>query len=362
MQMIENKEQLEEEIDDYIRRGLFVAPHDYPQLRKCWRDLWNSIRRNIDFDHVVELRRYGMEYFLHQFPGILETHARASVNSHSGRRKVPARDGAFGMMGSARMVIPKTQKKGQKRRHSVIDTNAEAAAEAVAVVVKMEIEENPEMEIERYVQPTGLFMTQSCRFSGRRPTVSFGEPKNFTRHIPTAIKRVSRQLINAARVKDWSRQIRRNYQQQNTVMGCSALQAATHANLQVMLVSGTSLQWEWLHLCAFKMGGINGIPQQQGNLVAGTYDCNTAMITLENTIKILALEGHDFYVEITSFQYPGTHVSMEIIYSVECNGIVSKTHFYPMSTDEVIKGEIPIATALFRTFFGLQPSKKKQKP
>lgn len=62
----------------------------------------------------------------------------------------------------------------------------------------------------------------------------------------------------------------------NTVMGMSALNYAE----SVGFPNADSMNWEWLHLIGHAMGGAD----HPDNLVAGTYDANTAMIPLESKI------------------------------------------------------------------------------
>jgi hypothetical protein len=69
---------------------------------------------------------------------------------------------------------------------------------------------------------------------------------------------------------------------QTQVMGASAGEAAEAAGYARNEGAG----WEWLHLIAHSMGGIavQG-PQVPGNLVAGTSECNTQMIVVEEFLK-----------------------------------------------------------------------------
>jgi uncharacterized protein DUF4157 len=69
---------------------------------------------------------------------------------------------------------------------------------------------------------------------------------------------------------------------QNTVMGASAGDVVANAGFH----KDEGLGWEWLHMIAHSMGGlaVHG-PQVAGNLVAGTSECNTQMIVVEELIK-----------------------------------------------------------------------------
>lgn len=343
-------EELCAQIDSYVERGKYRRPKNMVDLGRIFSNFWGRHRRSVVETGTAkeDLRGKVYQYFIDKFPNIRDVSVQKSVSSFSGRRKVEPKEGAFGKMGEHTVKVSnKDEKRGTKRNRDAMEDDPGV---------------NIPPEIDDYLQPTGLFLCQPNRLQGRIPTVSFDEPVNVCKGIdPVTQKRVPRQIIDANRVRVWARQNRKNYSAQNTIMRCSAIACATAANLQVMLVRGTPLQWEWLHLCAFKLGGINGSPQQAGNLVAGTYDCNTAMITLENSIKILALEGNIFFIEVIAAMYPGTHVAMEICYRVECNDKVSETFFYPMSTDQVMKGEMPVALKLMRAFFDLSPAKKKSR-
>ena len=65
---------------------------------------------------------------------------------------------------------------------------------------------------------------------------------------------------------------------QNAAMG--NMSALTYARDYAEVPDAGKHTWEWLHLIGSAIGGKN----EQGNLVAGTYDMNTLMIPLEQTI------------------------------------------------------------------------------
>ena len=75
--------------------------------------------------------------------------------------------------------------------------------------------------------------------------------------------------------------------------------------------------WEWLHLVAFKMGGLDHDPQAAANLVAGTYDANTEMMAVEDAVK-WAVETYDIVVtlDVSAELIVGTHVAKKIDYKI----------------------------------------------
>lgn len=330
--------------------------HSPKDLENIWRELWKRVKTGLPLqerDHKYNVTR---DFVWNKFPSIRDAVANRSARPYGGRHKVDpgsaassssssssgsASSAPVAMMGSHAAYVT-----NNKRKRAAEDADEDAPKPKDVSTVG----------IEEYLQPTGLFMAQPQRLRARKPTVSFANPANSTKHPAVVSKKVPRQQIDAARIKYWSRQERKSFQQQNDVMGCSAELAATAARLQVMLSPSHKQQWEWLHLCSFKMGGIDGTPQSSGNLVAGTYDCNTEMMAIEEAIKMLALEGHVFHVSVNAYMYPDTHVAMEIEYVVECNGITSTTHFFPMSTDTVVKGETQAAIKLLRSYFKLDRS------
>ena len=136
-------------------------------------------------------------------------------------------------------------------------------------------------------------------------------------------KHVAKQKLDPDRLKFWQRQDRRGYPGQNSVMNSVSAESAASCALpgfEVFKAPETNYgnsAWEWLHLVSFKMGGIDNIPQQSDNLVAGTYECNSLMISLEEAIKDLVLiDGITLSVKVDATCYPGTHVGTAINYYV----------------------------------------------
>lgn len=136
-------------------------------------------------------------------------------------------------------------------------------------------------------------------------------------------KVVPEQVITPDRLKTWSGRKRQDYGgQQGQVMG--GVSAATAVKYAFQVGAGIPEQakklsdhdWEWLHLVAFSMGGIDSIPQQAANLVVGTYHANTEMILYENAIKRLVEEGGPLGVRVRARLILHSHVSDRIEYTV----------------------------------------------
>ena len=86
--------------------------------------------------------------------------------------------------------------------------------------------------------------------------------------------------IDKAAVQAWTG--RKREKSQKSVMGASARDVAKNAGFD----PHDGLGWEWLHLVAHSMGGIDFEgPQVANNLVAGTSECNTQMIIVEEFLK-----------------------------------------------------------------------------
>jgi hypothetical protein len=101
--------------------------------------------------------------------------------------------------------------------------------------------------------------------------------------------------------------------QQGQVMGMSAADAAANAGFN----RDEGLGWEWLHLIAHSMGGIQVVgPQVAENLVAGTSECNTQMIIVEEFLKdiIRKTEGRARLHVQASMYDPQRHIGDRITY------------------------------------------------
>jgi hypothetical protein len=138
-------------------------------------------------------------------------------------------------------------------------------------------------------------------------------------------KEVDWQEITPSRLKTWSGRSRNDYGgQQNGIMG--GVSAANEARYALSVSSGMPDEvkkldendWEWLHLVAFSMGGIENVPQQAKNLVAGSYHANTEMMLYENGIKKLVEEtGESLWVQVKAHVIMHTHVADQIFYTIE---------------------------------------------
>jgi hypothetical protein len=94
--------------------------------------------------------------------------------------------------------------------------------------------------------------------------------------------KIAENWLDKKSVEYWAGQDRKI--QQGQIMGTSAGEAAASAGFD----PSEGLGWEWLHLIAHSMGGIETVgPQVAANLVVGTSECNTEMIIVEEFIKDL---------------------------------------------------------------------------
>lgn len=101
--------------------------------------------------------------------------------------------------------------------------------------------------------------------------------------------------------------------QQGEVMGVSAGDAAANAGYDRNEGDG----WEWLHLIAHSMGGVEVLgPQVPGNLVAGTSECNTQMIIAEEMIKdiVRKTRGHARLHVYATLSDAKRHIGGRIVY------------------------------------------------
>jgi hypothetical protein len=187
---------------------------------------------------------------------------------------------------------------------------------------------------------------------------------------PDNRKVVPRQKLDPQRLTTWDKRDRRNYDDQNTVMGNYSAASVAYNALPAVEVDkaprdtvGAS-RWEWLHLVSFKMGGINNRPQQQKNLVAGTYECNSLMISLEEAIKDLVLiDKLTLFVEVEADCHPGTHLGTLITYHVfyakpDGSEIEFYNRFYPCVHINPASGDKKIFYEVIRHHFGLTSNVK----
>jgi len=323
-----------------------------PDLHEKWRRIWSAMRRGIPQNQQAMALDAGFQMLLKRLHADLEERiSDASTRPFQGRDRVPAGPDAIVQVGEIRLPLKhdlSSPPQGGRKRKRPQDEDEEQVVASP----------NWEPDLEDYMDPTGVFLAQPGRMSGRIPTLACGEARNQSKCPAPVAKDTGWQRIDKDRVQSWTLKTRRLYDSQHTVMGCSAAQAAHAAGLQKLLRDGIPWQWEWLHLCAFKMGGMNNAPQQPGNLVAGTYDCNTAMISLEDALKALAMEDHLLDVRVQAHLYPGTHVAMQVDYTVRCGVTESVTRFYPMATDAVMRGETTAVLEALRQHFKLPKAKE----
>ena len=175
----------------------------------------------------------------------------------------------------------------------------------------------------------------------------------------SSMKVVPTQKIDKARVLHWKTEDRAaDYDQQCKVMGCSAQEAAYAACVETESPFGTVQEkgkgWEWLHLVAFSMGGIDSQPQVPGNLVAGTYESNTEMMAVEDAIK-WAVEKYSVVVnlDVSAKLITGTHVAREIRYTMAVSGTSKTVVFNTLTATNPSSGDAAVCKQWFAQVFGI---------
>lgn len=116
----------------------------------------------------------------------------------------------------------------------------------------------------------------------------------------------------------------------DAAMGGSALNYARFIFENADWVSERS--WEWLHVVGHALGGNN----EAGNLVAGSYDANTAMIPHEKAIGDATREGRFVTVKYEVALYPDSWVGIDVTmtYSwIGDGGFYFQKHNVPAQTD-----------------------------
>lgn len=116
----------------------------------------------------------------------------------------------------------------------------------------------------------------------------------------------------------------------NGAMGGSARNYARAVFENADWVSEKS--WEWLHIVGHALGGNNEV----GNLVAGTFDANTAMIPHEKAIGDATREGRYVTVKYEVALYPDSWVAIDVTmtYSwIGPQGFHFERHNIPAQTD-----------------------------
>ena len=120
--------------------------------------------------------------------------------------------------------------------------------------------------------------------------------------------------LSADELRAWSG--RERSVDQGVVMGASAGDAAQSAGFARNEGKG----WEWLHLIAHSMGGmqVKG-PQVAENLVAGTSECNSQMIVVEEFLKdyVTTNEGRAALVVQAEMFDARRHIGRTIVYDFE---------------------------------------------
>jgi hypothetical protein len=128
------------------------------------------------------------------------------------------------------------------------------------------------------------------------------------------VKQARNFQITPTEIKAWTGQDRSVAQ--GVVMGASAGDVAENAGFARNEGAG----WEWLHLIAHSMGGIETEgPQVADNLVAGTSECNTQMIVVEEFIKDYAIkwDGRVVLVVQAKMFDAERHIGQFIVYDAE---------------------------------------------
>ena len=120
--------------------------------------------------------------------------------------------------------------------------------------------------------------------------------------------------LSADELRAWSG--RERSVDQGVVMGASAGDAAQSAGFARNEGKG----WEWLHLIAHSMGGIQVQgPQVADNLVAGTSECNSQMIVVEEFLKdyVATNEGRAALMVQAEMFDTRRHIGRTIVYDFE---------------------------------------------
>lgn len=171
----------------------------------------------------------------------------------------------------------------------VVETSKEMATPIFPLYVRVETGEelyfsgeNPFGAIYTDTPPTvqsGQIVQQRATYDADRRQDPRDSGLNLV-SAPEEIRMVSNEGITSSLIGAHTGQKREKSQTQ--VMGASAGDAAEAAGFARNEGAG----WEWLHLIAHSMGGIEVVgPQVAGNLVAGTSECNTQMIVVEEFLK-----------------------------------------------------------------------------
>ncbi|MFO0889944.1 MAG: DNA/RNA non-specific endonuclease [Isosphaeraceae bacterium] len=103
----------------------------------------------------------------------------------------------------------------------------------------------------------------------------------------------------------------------NTAMGGFTAHGYVQLNGDTSKHKFNGKGWEWLHLLGVQLGGPNACE----NLVAGTFEANSAMIPIENAIKIALKKGFTkITYEISATLHGKTHIGDLITQTVTYKG------------------------------------------
>jgi hypothetical protein len=118
------------------------------------------------------------------------------------------------------------------------------------------------------------------------PTQAPGDPAALGLNpLPAELKYEQNFALTPGLIASWQGVDRE--EQQKAVMGASAAQVMANAGYPV----ADGRDWEWLHMIAHSMGGIGGVaPQVAANLVAGSRECNSEMIVVEEMLKAIIVK------------------------------------------------------------------------
>ncbi|WP_135557196.1 OTU domain-containing protein [Paenibacillus cymbidii] len=187
----------------------------------------------------------------------------------------------------------------------------------------------------------------------------FTAPIGVDKQFGFGFKSVHNSKVDGKGVSSWSGKKRE--QSQDQVMGASAGDAAENGGFEKREGEG----WEWLHLIAHSMGGIDVEgPQVAGNLVAGTSECNTQMIVVEEFLKDLVSkrEGYRAKLSVIATLFdPERHIGERITYDFaiydddDDGGGVETFHwtFDCLSRDKPLVSENRNLRKAGRSLFGL---------
>lgn len=155
-----------------------------------------------------------------------------------------------------------------------------------------------------YVRPSGGGYSGvaiwAANFPERLPQPALGVPIPLTKKpVPctVAVKESGWQEIDFDRLKRWSGERVQYKPGPGADSGERADQNAAMGNISANAAAGDAGYvdgyWEWLHLIAFTLGGINENKiNHPENLVAGTLGANRVHKVLEDTIKKLIVDDH----------------------------------------------------------------------